>query len=289
MREQVRVYEVSPRDGLQNEPAFVSTDDKIHLVDLISAAGFSSIEVTSFVSPRWVPQMADAADVMRGIERVDGTTYGALTPNIKGFENALEAGASEVAVFIAASETFSQKNTNCSIETSFTRVKEVVERALHANIPVRGYVSCVLGCPYEGEIKPQAVVAVSERLLECGCYEVSLGDTIGHGTPDTTASLLDVLLKSIEPTMLAGHFHDTRQQAIKNIRVALDHGLLTFDAAMAGLGGCPYAPGASGNVDTTVLVEQLTQWGYETGIDASHLQAAATFARSLKTRSQTDE
>lgn len=287
MREHVKIYEVSPRDGLQNEAAFVSTDDKVHLVNLLTRAGFSSIEVTSFVSPRWVPQMADAADVMRSITRVEGTIYGALTPNVRGFENALEAGATEVAVFIAASETFSQKNTNCSIDVSFSRVKEVVARAVQAGIPVRGYVSCVLGCPYEGDIKPEAVLAVSERLLECGCYEVSLGDTVGQGAPDTTAILLDELVKLIQPSLLAGHFHDTRQQAIENVRVALDYGLRTFDSAMAGLGGCPYAPGASGNVDTSLVVKKLIDWGYETGIDTSELQVAADFAKLLKTRGVT--
>lgn len=287
MREHVKIYEVSPRDGLQNEAAFVSTDDKVHLVNLLTRAGFSSIEVTSFVSPRWVPQMADAADVMRSITRVEGTIYGALTPNVRGFENALEAGATEVAVFIAASETFSQKNTNCSIDVSFSRVKEVVARAVQACIPVRGYVSCVLGCPYEGDIKPEAVLAVSERLLECGCYEVSLGDTVGQGAPDTTAILLDELVKLIQPSLLAGHFHDTRQQAIENVRVALDYGLRTFDSAMAGLGGCPYAPGASGNVDTSLVVDKLIEWGYETGIDTSELQVAADFAKLLKTRGVT--
>lgn len=285
MCEQVRVYEVSPRDGLQNEKTFVSTDDKIQLVDLISAAGFSSIEVTSFVSPRWVPQMADATDVMRGVTRVDGTIYGALTPNVRGLENALEAGASEVAVFIAASETFSQKNTNCTIDVSFSRVEEVVKRAEQGGIPVRGYVSCVLGCPYEGEVKPHAVATVSERLLEYGCYEVSLGDTIGQGTPHTTSILLNELVKSIEPALLAGHFHDTHRRAIENVRVALDVGLRTFDSAMAGLGGCPYAPGASGNVDTRLLVEKLTEWGYDTGIDELALRAAGDFAEQLKFKS----
>lgn len=282
MAESVRVYEVSPRDGLQNESAFVSTADKVKLVDMICAAGFRSVEVTSFVSPKWVPQMADAADVMQGIQRSVGVSYGALTPNLKGFEAALHACTTEVAVFVAASESFSQKNTNCSIDESFGRVEQVVQRARENNIPVRGYISCVLGCPYEGEILPSAVQVVVERLLACDCYEVSLGDTIGHGTPQSTERLLNTLLKSINPGVLAGHFHDTRQQAIKNVKVSLDHGLRTFDSAMAGLGGCPYAPGASGNVDTSMLVKALDAWGYETGIDNGKLAQAATFAQSLK-------
>lgn len=282
MSELVRIYEVSPRDGLQNESAFVSTADKIKLVDMISAAGFRSVEVTSFVSPKWVPQMADAADVMQGIHRVDSVTYGVLTPNLKGFEAALQVCASEIAVFVAASESFSRKNTNCSIDESFGRVEQVVQQARANNIAVRGYVSCVLGCPYEGEIEPAAVKVVTDRLFACGCYEVSLGDTIGHGTPQSTERLLDTLLKSITPNLLAGHFHDTRQQAVNNIKVCLEHGLRTFDSAMAGLGGCPYAPGASGNVDTSLLVKAIDGWGYDAGIDGAKLAQAAEFAQSLK-------
>lgn len=284
MSESVRIYEVSPRDGLQNESAFVETSDKIQLVDLIAAAGFRSVEVTSFVNPAWVPQLADAAEVMAGIQRVPGVVYGALTPNAKGFDNALKAQADEVAVFVAASETFSQKNTNCSIEESMQRVAAVVERARQADIPVRGYVSCVLGCPYEGAIEPEAVLKVTRQLLAQGCYEVSLGDTIGHGTPTSTARLLDTLLSEIRADQLAGHYHDTKGQAIENVKVSLERGMRTFDSAMAGLGGCPYAPGASGNVDTVLLVNTLMQMGFHTGIDQGLLVKAAGFAQQLKNR-----
>ena len=282
MGEHVRIFEVSPRDGLQNESDFIETKDKIRLVNLISAAGFTSVEVTSFVNSLWVPQLADAAQVMQGIDRREGISYSALTPNAKGFENALKANVSEVAVFVAASETFSRKNTNCSIEESFERVHAVMRRAGQEQISVRGYVSCVLDCPYEGRIAPQAVEQVTQKLLDAGCYEVSLGDTIGHGTQQSTAELLDVLLEKIPAASLAGHFHDTQGHAIENIKVSLERGLRTFDSAMAGLGGCPYAPGALGNVDTIDLVKTLSTLGYETGIDPEILDAAAAYARQLK-------
>ncbi|TCD14895.1 hydroxymethylglutaryl-CoA lyase [Oricola cellulosilytica] len=273
----VRIYEVGPRDGLQNEKAIIPSGKKIALIDLLSKAGFEKIEATSFVSPKWVPQLADAEAVMAGIARVPGVAYAALTPNLKGFERALASGADEVAIFGSASETFSQKNINCSIAESLERFKPVLEAAAKAAIPVRGYVSCVAGCPYEGDIAPAAVREVAARLLEAGCYEISLGDTIGKGTPDTIAAMLDDVLTAVPAEMLAGHYHDTNNRALDNVRASLDLGLRTFDSAVGGLGGCPYAPGAKGNVSTSGLAKMLAEEGWQTGLDLERLAVVETY------------
>jgi len=273
----VRIYEVGPRDGLQNEKAVIPTDKKIALIDLLSDAGFDRIEATSFVSPKWVPQLADAEAVLAGIRRRPGVIYAALTPNLKGFERAAAAKADEVAIFGAASETFSQKNINCSIAESLERFMPIVEAAERAAIPVRGYVSCVVACPYEGAILPEAVRDVAARLSEMGCYEISLGDTIGHGTPDTVGAMLEAVLKAVPADRLAGHFHDTNNRALDNVRASLGLGLRTFDSAVGGLGGCPYAPGAKGNVSTSALASMLASDGWETGIDMDKLAVAEAY------------
>ena len=270
----VTLVEVGPRDGLQNEPAAVPLEAKLQLIDDLARAGHTVIEAGSFVNPKWVPQMADSEAVFAGIERRPGVRYTALTPNLRGFERALGAGADEVAIFAAASEAFSQKNINCSIGESLQRFSEVMAAASARDIPVRGYVSCVLGCPYEGEVAPQAVAEVTGQLLAMGCYEVSLGDTIGTGTAGSMARLLEVLLGRFRPGQLAVHCHDTYGQALSNILVALQHGIATVDASVAGLGGCPYAQGASGNVATEDVVYMLDGLGIETGLDLPALVAA---------------
>ena len=281
MADSVTLFEVGPRDGLQNEKAQIATVDKIALVNLLSLAGLRKIEVSSFVSPKWVPQMADAAEVFAGIDRVEGVQYTALTPNMRGFEGAIAAGANEIAIFGAASEGFSQKNINCSIAESLKRFAPVVDAAKAANVPVRGYVSCVTDCPYDGSVAPTAVASVAREMMALGCYEISLGDTIGIGTPKKVALMLDAVLKEVDADKLAGHFHDTNGQALANIEVALEHGLRVFDASVGGLGGCPYAPGAAGNVATEAVVELLEAKGFSTGVDREKLDAAAAFARSL--------
>lgn len=281
MTEQVTIFEMGPRDGLQNEKRLISTDDKVRLVDRLSDCGLTKIEVTSFVSPKWVPQMADAADVMAGIHRARDVIYSALTPNMRGLEAALEAKSDEVAVFASASEGFSQANINCSIDESLARFAPVMEAAKSVGTPVRGYVSCVIACPYDGVVAPEQVAYVTAQLLDMGCYEVSLGDTIGVGTPESVTSLLDVLCDRFAADQLAGHFHDTNGQARDNIKVALDYGLRTFDAAVAGLGGCPYAPGAKGNVATEQVVAMLHDMVFDTGVDLDRLTEVADFARGL--------
>ena len=267
----VRIVEMGPRDGLQNEKQIVSTEIKVELIARLGAAGLSAIEAASFVSPRWVPQMGDAADVMARIERLPGVSYPVLTPNLQGFEAALAAGATEVAVFGAASESFSRKNINCSIAESLVRFEPVVVAAQAAGVRVRGYVSCVLGCPYEGEISPEAVAGVAATLFEMGCYEVSLGDTIGAGTPGKTRRMLDAVARRVPVDKLAGHYHDTYGQAVANVYASLEAGVACFDSAVAGLGGCPYAPGASGNVATEDVVYMLDGLGIETGISLDAL------------------
>lgn len=267
----VRIVEMGPRDGLQNEKQIVSTDTKVELIARLGAAGLQAIEAASFVSPRWVPQMGDAADVMARIERLPGVSYPVLTPNLQGFEAALAAGATEVAVFGAASESFSRKNINCSIAESLVRFEPVMAAAQAAGIRVRGYVSCVLGCPYEGEISPEAVAGVAATLFEMGCYEVSLGDTIGAGTPGKTRRMLDAVARRVPVDKLAGHYHDTYGQAVANVYASLEAGVACFDSAVAGLGGCPYAPGASGNVATEDVVYMLDGLGIETGISLDAL------------------
>ncbi|MEL7215101.1 MAG: hydroxymethylglutaryl-CoA lyase [Pseudomonadota bacterium] len=282
MAERVTIYEMGPRDGLQNEARLIPTTDKITLVDMLSGTGLRKIEVTSFVSPKWVPQMADAAEVMAGITRAPGLTYGVLTPNLRGLERALEAGAREVAIFASASEGFSKANINATIAESMERLRPVADAALAAGATVRGYVSCITDCPYDGPTPPAQVATVTQALLAMGCYEVSLGDTIGKATPETLTPALDAALTVANPAQLAGHYHDTGGRALDNIRVSLEHGLRTFDAAVGGLGGCPYAPGAAGNVATEAVVAMLEEDGFETGINLPKLRAAATFARSLR-------
>jgi hydroxymethylglutaryl-CoA lyase len=285
MPDHVTVFEMGPRDGLQNEKALISTLDKISLVDRLSDCGFSKIEVTSFVSPKWVPQMADAAEVLAGIRRKSGVSYAALTPNLRGFDGALAAKADEIAIFGAASEGFSQKNINCSIEESLIRFAPVAAAAAEHGIPMRGYVSCVTDCPYDGPTAPDQVAEVAGKLLEMGCYEISLGDTIGSGTPGTVGRMLEAVLKTVPAAQLAGHYHDTKARALDNILVSLDLGLRVFDAAAGGLGGCPYAPGAKGNVATEAVVALLHDKGFETGIDLARLTEVAQFAKSLRTAS----
>lgn len=280
-KDSVTIFEVGPRDGLQNEQRMIPTADKVRLIDLLPAAGFQKIEATSFVSPKWVPQMADAAEVMAAITRKPGVTYSALTPNMRGFEGAKAARVDEVAVFAAASEAFSQKNINCSIADSLVRFRPVAEAAQESGIPVRGYVSCVTDCPYAGAVPPGEVARVTRALFDLGCYQVSLGDTIGRGRPETIAAMLDAVLDVAAAGDLAGHFHDTGGRALGNIDASLEKGLRTFDAAVGGLGGCPYAPGAKGNVATGAVVDHLTDLGYVTGIDRAGLAAAEAFVAKL--------
>uniref|UniRef100_A4XTX4 hydroxymethylglutaryl-CoA lyase n=1 Tax=Ectopseudomonas mendocina (strain ymp) TaxID=399739 RepID=A4XTX4_ECTM1 len=270
----VRLVEVGPRDGLQNEKQPISVADKVRLVDDLSAAGLGYVEVGSFVSPKWVPQMAGSAEVFAAIQRQPGVTYAALTPNLKGFEAALQAEVEEVAVFAAASEAFSQKNINCSIAESLARFVPLMEAAKAAKVRVRGYVSCVLGCPYDGEIDPAQVASVARELYAMGCYEVSLGDTIGTGTPGKTRHLINVVGRDIPRHLLAGHFHDTYGQALANIYASLQEGIQVFDSSVAGLGGCPYAKGATGNVATEDVLYMLQGLGIDTGIDMDKLIAA---------------
>ena len=282
MEGSVEIFEVGPRDGLQNEKREIPVEDKIALVDCLSKAGFSRIECASFVSPKWVPQMAGSAQVLAGIKRADGVRYGALTPNMRGYEDALAANADEIAVFGSASEGFSQANINCSIEESLERFVPMLEAARHIDLPVRGYISCVTDCPYDGPTHPAQVAAVADRLFAMGCYEISLGDTIGQGTPDSVARMLLAVRDVVPVGRLAGHFHDTAGRALANIDASLSLGVRVFDAAVGGLGGCPYAPGAAGNVATEAVVKRLSELGYETGLDGDLLASAATFAMTLR-------
>ena len=275
--DKVTLYEVGPRDGLQAEKQIVSAEDKIALVDLLTASGLGYIEAASFVSPKWVPQMADGAAVMTSIQRNARTAYPVLTPNMQGYQAARAAGANVVAIFGAASESFSQKNINCSIAESLARFEPVCEQAKQDGVRVRGYVSTVIACPYEGPIKPEAVANVAEKMLAMGCYEISLGDTIGVGTPADVQRLLDVVLKRLPVDQLAVHFHDTYGQALANILTSLDYGITTVDASVGGLGGCPYAPGASGNVASEDVLYMLDGMGIQTGVDIEKLVAAAWF------------
>jgi isopropylmalate/homocitrate/citramalate synthase len=273
----VRIVEVGPRDGLQNEAQTVPTETKIEFIRLLAASGLKTIEATAFVSPKWVPQMADHTEVLRGLRHEEGVSYPVLAPNLRGFEEAVAAGATEVAVFAAASETFSQRNINCSIAESLDRFAPVFVAARDANVQVRGYVSCVLGCPYEGEIDPDKVAEVATALFEGGCYEVSLGDTIGVGTPNRTMALIKTVGGRMPVNRLAGHFHDTYGQALVNIYAALTMGVQVFDASVSGLGGCPYAPGATGNVATEDLLYMLNGMWIETDVNLDRLLAAGTF------------
>jgi hydroxymethylglutaryl-CoA lyase len=273
----VNIVEVGPRDGLQNESQIVPTETKIEFINRLAKSGLKTIEATAFVSPKWVPQMADHDEVLRALPRKQGVAYPVLVPNMLGFERAVAAGASEVAVFAAASETFSQRNINCTIAESLDRFKPIFGAARAANIRVRGYVSCALGCPYEGAVEPLRVAEVAASLFESGCYEISLGDTIGVGTPNRTTALIEKVAERIPIDKLAGHFHDTYGQALANIYAALTLGVRVFDASVSGLGGCPYAPGAAGNVATEDLLYMLNGMGIETGVDLDSLIAAGAF------------
>ena len=278
----VRLVEVGPRDGLQNEQQPVPTATKIALIERLAGCGLTAIEATAFVSPKWVPQMADAAAVMAGIRRHAGVAYPVLVPNEKGLDAALAAQASEVAVFAAASEAFSQKNINCTIKASLERFKPVITRAKAADVRVRGYVSCVLGCPYQGEVTPAAVADVAWALFEMGCYEISLGDTIGVGTPEKAKALIETVARRVPIKKLAGHYHDTYGMAAANIYASLQMGVNVFDAAVGGLGGCPYAEGASGNVATEDVVWLLQGIGIDCGVDLDTLvDTAAWISRAL--------
>jgi len=273
----VKIVEVGPRDGLQNEKTPVSVDAKVGLIDRLSDAGVPVVEAGSFVSPKWVPQMASSDLVMQGIKRKSGVSYPVLTPNLKGFEGALAVGAEEVAIFGAASESFSQKNINCSIAESLERFEPVVAAAKENGIKVRGYVSCVLGCPYEGEIAISAVAEVAAKLAAMGCYEISLGDTIGVGTPRKAQAMVEAVAKAVPVERLAVHFHDTYGQALANIYAALETGVSVVDSSVAGLGGCPYAKGASGNVATEDVVYMLNGLGIKTGVDLNKLIETGRF------------
>lgn len=269
--ERVRIVEVGPRDGLQNEKQNVRTEVKLELIERLAEAGLSDIEVTSFVSPKWVPQMADQSEVMKGLRRRPNVRYPVLTPNLKGFEAALAEGATDVAVFAAASEGFSQRNINCTIDESIDRFAPVLDAARHHRVRVRGYVSCVVACPYEGLVAPQRVAHVASRLFELGCYEVSLGDTIGAGTPSGILRMLEAVSAKVPKSCLAGHYHDTYGMAIANVLASYEFGIRVFDSSVAGLGGCPYAKGATGNVATEDVVYLLHGLGVTTGVDLDAL------------------
>jgi hydroxymethylglutaryl-CoA lyase len=271
MTTSVRIVDVGPRDGLQNEPGEVATAVKVELIERLADAGLPAVEATAFVSPKWVPQMADHTEVLERIRRKPGVDYPVLAPNLKGLEAARAAGATEVAIFGAASEAFSQRNINCSIAESLERFRPVAQAARQRGIKVRGYVSCVLGCPYEGDIAPKRVAEVARALYDMGCYEISLGDTIGIGTPAKTKAMIEACADDVPVAKLAGHYHDTYGQALANIYASLELGVRTFDASVAGLGGCPYAAGASGNVATEDVVYMLNGLGIRTGIDLERL------------------
>lgn len=276
----VKIVEVGPRDGLQNEKAIVPAQTKIEFINKLSETGLSVIEVTSFVSPKWIPQMADHTEVMNGIKRHPGVIYQALVPNVKGFQSAINAKVDEIAIFGAASESFSKKNINCSIEDSLKRFDAVLAEAKKTNTPVRGYVSCVLGCPYEGEIDPEKVAWVSKKMLDMGCYEISLGDTIGVGTPGKMKTLISTVSRDVPIQKLAVHCHDTYGQALANIFAALQMGISVVDSSVAGLGGCPYAKGASGNVSTEDVVYLMNGLAIKTDVNIQKLIEAGNFISS---------
>ncbi|OQS05902.1 hydroxymethylglutaryl-CoA lyase, mitochondrial precursor [Thraustotheca clavata] len=280
----VKIVEVGPRDGLQNEKSVVTTADKVTLINMLSDAGIPVVEATSFVSPKWVPQMGDNSEVMKQIKRKEGVSYPVLTPNLMGFDAAVKVNAEEVAIFGAASESFSRKNINCSIEESLERFQPVCDKAKSLGIRVRGYVSCVLGCPYEGPIDPTTVAKVAKTLLDMGCYEISLGDTIGIGTPGSTLEMLRATKEVVPVEQLAVHFHDTYGQALANILIALQEGVSVVDSAVAGLGGCPYAKGASGNVATEDVVYMLHGLGIKTGVDLNKVMEAGNFISTVLNR-----
>ena len=283
--EHVTLFEVGPRDGLQSITSVVSTADKIALINALSKTGLKKIEVTSFVNPRRIPQLFDAREVMSGIKREPGIDYAVLTPNLKGLEGATEAQASEVAIFTSASEGFCKANLNCSIEESFLRFGPLIEKARLAGIPVRGYVSNVIECPYDGPTLPEKVAEISTRLLEIGCYEVSLGDTIGSGNEATVFKLMQCLINEISPSHLAGHFHDTYGRAIENIGVCLEFGVRVFDASIGGIGGCPFAPGSSGNVSSEEVLRFLEKNGFSTGVDLDAMETVQEFCLAILAKS----
>ncbi|MGB0960566.1 MAG: hydroxymethylglutaryl-CoA lyase [Halocynthiibacter sp.] len=282
MSKKIEIFEMGPRDGLQNEKRQIPTQEKIALVDLLSKAGFSRIEVASFVSPKWVPQMADSADVLAGITRADGVSYAALTPNMRGYEGARAAKADEIAIFGSASEGFSKANINATIAESIERFKPIAEAAKADGIPMRGYVSCVTDCPYDGKVDPSEVARVAELLWQQGCYEISLGDTIGQGTPETITAMLKAVTDVVPADKLAGHYHDTAGRACVNIEASIGEGVRVFDAAVGGLGGCPYAPGAAGNVATEAVMAHVEALGYDTGLDHEIIAQAAKMAREMR-------
>ena len=282
MAERVEIFEVGPRDGLQNEPRNIPATEKVALIDLLSTAGFRRIEVASFVSPKWVPQMADGAEVLAAIKRVPGVSYAALTPNLRGYAGAKAAKADEIAIFASASEGFSRANLNASIAQSLERFAEVAGAARDDGMRMRGYVSCVTDCPFDGEIAPDAVARVVAALRDLGAYEISLGDTIGRGLPERMNVMLGAVLDEMPAEQLAGHFHDTAGRALENVEVALGRGLRVFDGAVGGLGGCPYAPGAAGNVGTEALDAHVRGLGYVTGLDVAVVAQAAQMARELR-------
>ena len=273
----VAIVEVGPRDGLQNEKTPIATDVRVELCDRLTAAGFPNVEAGSFVSPKWVPQMGDNAEVFKAVRKKEGIAYPVLAPNLKGFDAAVEAGATEVAVFGAASEAFSQKNINCSVAESIKRFEPVICAALALDMKVRGYVSCVVGCPYEGAVAPEKAAEVAQRLFEMGCYEVSLGDTIGVGNPVSVQRMIEACARNVPMNKLAGHYHDTYGMAIANIYASMELGMRVFDSSVAGLGGCPYAAGASGNVATEDVVFLLNGLNIDTGIDMDKLLDAGQF------------
>ena len=277
----VRIVEVGPRDGLQNEKQVIPTAAKLELIRRLAATGLRDIEATAFVSPKWVPQMADHAEVLRGLDWSTGINYPVLTPNLKGFEAALAAGAREVAVFASASEGFSQKNINCSIAESIERFIPVLAAAMTAGVKVRGYVSCVVACPYDGPVAPQSVADVAARLKDIGCYEISLGDTIGVGTPASVLRMLEAVARKVPAEALAGHYHDTYGMAVANIYASYQFGLRSFDAAVGGLGGCPFAKGATGNVATEHVVYLLEGLGCDTGVDLPALKETASWIKGV--------
>lgn len=281
MTDHVRLCELAPRDGLQNEKRSITLEEKIAFIDMLSACAFEMIEVTSFVSPKWVPQLADAAEVMAGITRRPGTRYAVLTPNMKGYAGAKAAQADEIAIFAAASEGFSKANLNAGIDEALARFADVAAAAKADGVPVRGYVSVVTDCPYDGAVPPGDVARVVAALRDMGCYEVSLGDTIGHGTPEKVAAMLGAVLEELPAAQLAGHFHDTKGLALENIGVSLEKGLRVFDSCVGGLGGCPYAPGAKGNVATEFVLPFVEARGFSTGLSQSKIAAAAVHARHL--------
>ena len=282
MPDAVEIFEMGPRDGLQNEKRLIPAAEKIALVDMLSRAGFRRIEVTSFVSPKWVPQMADAAEVMAGITRTPGISYAALTPNMKGYEGARAASASEIAIFASASEGFSRANLNCTIAESLERLAPVAAAARADGVPVRGYVSVVTDCPFDGPTPPASVARVAAALRDAGCYEISLGDTIGQGRPETIDAMLAAVLDELPADRLAGHYHDTAGRALDNIDASLARGLRVFDAAVGGLGGCPYAPGAKGNVATEKVAAHLERLGHRTGLDMGVISEAAKYAKGVR-------